>query len=69
MSLVKGGFKIDFVGLTNFRTLFLGSERTHLLGQQSTPTLLGWLVFVGGSALLLIAFVRTIREGRCDLLG
>ncbi len=69
VSLVKGGFKIDFVGLTNFRTLFLGSERTHVLGQAGTPTLFGWLVFLGGTALLLVAFVRTVRSRKIRPLG
>ncbi len=69
LSLVKGGFKIDFVGLTNFRTLFLGSERAHLLGQAASPSWLGWLVFLGGTALLLIAFVRTARSRQVKPLG
>ncbi len=34
---VKGGFKITFVGLANFRKLFLGSEKSHFLGVFGHP--------------------------------
>src|SRR5689334_20350932 len=32
LEFVPGGFNIRFIGLENYRTLILGSERTHFLG-------------------------------------
>ena len=51
LQLVQGGFQIKFIGLTNFSNLFFGADRTQFLGQFRPPTILGWVFFVGGTAL------------------
>lgn len=54
--LAKGGFKLTWVGLANYRKLILGSERLHFIGKIGDPSELGWfaiaLVAVGGLYLL-----------------
>ena len=32
LKFVKGGFEINFVGMANYKKLFLGSEQSHFLG-------------------------------------
>jgi len=61
LQFVRGGFKISFVGLANYRKLFLGSEKEHFLGVFSNPSPLGWLIFgavVVGLAMALWRYVR-----------
>ena len=62
-SLVRGGFDVTFVGLQNFANLFTGSEKTHYLGLMKPPTPVGWLVFLGGTVLLVLGWVRAARGG------
>lgn len=66
---VQGGFEISFTGLTNFQILFTGSQKTHVLGSLQTPTPLGWLVFLVGSALIAYAFLRYLRGGEVRFVG
>jgi len=66
---VKGGFKINFVGLANYRKLLLGSEKTHFLGVLANPSPFGWLVFIIIAALLAISLVWYIRRGQFSAGG
>ncbi|MBU6287508.1 MAG: sugar ABC transporter permease [Chloroflexi bacterium] len=54
--LAKGGFKLTWVGLLNYRKLITGSERLHFLGKLGDPDVIGWgfilAVAAGGLALL-----------------
>src|ERR1700752_2269066 len=43
--IAPGGFTLTFVGLDNYKKLFLGSEQTHFLGSFAPGTLLSWIVF------------------------
>src|SRR6266498_6068046 len=43
--IAPGGFKFTFVGLANYKKLFVGSEGTHFLGKFAPSTLITWLVF------------------------
>src|SRR5215207_5316369 len=43
--LAKGGFKLTFIGLANYRKLLFGSERTHFLGLFAPSRPLHWLIF------------------------
>jgi len=62
LSFVQGGFALSFVGLANFRKLFLGSEQGHFLGVVTTPSPLGWLVFLGAVALSCYLLWRYLRS-------
>ena len=69
LQFVKGGFEINFIGLNNYRTLLLGSERTHLLGFLRPPALLEWLVFGAGVVLLGWWLIRYLRGGQTSVGG
>jgi multiple sugar transport system permease protein len=66
---VRGGFEIQFQGLTNFRILFLGSQQSHVLGSLQPPTPLGWLVFIAGAGLVAFAYWRYLRGQHVRVLG
>ncbi|MGH9054230.1 MAG: carbohydrate ABC transporter permease [Acidimicrobiia bacterium] len=63
LQLVPGGFDIRFIGLQNFRTLFLGSEQTHFLGLMRPPSPLGWVAFGAGLGLLSWGLIRALQGG------
>jgi multiple sugar transport system permease protein len=63
LKLVRGGFEFRFIGLDNFRELYVGGEQAHFLGVARTPTPLGWLVFGAGLGLLFWGLVRAFRRG------
>lgn len=69
VQLAQGGFKIKFTGLTNFANLLSGADRTLFLGQFDTPTPFGWILFLGGSALVAGAFARTVIRRRFSVAG
>ncbi len=69
VNLVRGGFEIDFQGLTNFRILFMGSQQSHVLGSLQSPTPLGWAVFLTGAGLVAFAYWRYLRGQHVRLLG
>jgi multiple sugar transport system permease protein len=63
LRLRRGGFEFRFVGLDNFRELYVGGEQAHFLGVARTPTPLGWVVFGAGVGLLFWGLVRAFRGG------
>jgi multiple sugar transport system permease protein len=67
--LARGGFKLTFIGLSNYRKLLAGSERTHFLGLFAPSGPLHWLIF-GLVAVALVAFlVRYLRCGAVSFGG
>jgi len=66
---VKGGFEIKFVGLANYKKLFLGSQQSHFLGVVAAPSPVGWVVFVAVVALLLWSLVRHVRDRSLSVGG
>src|SRR5215212_8561154 len=52
--IARGGFKLTFVGLRNYKKLFAGSEGTHFLGKFAPTTVLIWVVF--GIVVMILAF-------------
>jgi multiple sugar transport system permease protein len=68
LRLRRGGFDFTFIGLENFRELYLGGEQSHFLGVTRPLTPLGWLVFGATLALLGWGLVRAWR-GRVSLPG
>jgi multiple sugar transport system permease protein len=59
---VKGGFEIKFVGLANYKKLFLGTQQGHFLGDMAGSSPFGWLVFAAVVVLLLWSLVRYVRS-------
>src|SRR3954453_7306570 len=69
LQLVQGGFKIRFVGLTNFTNLFFGADRNQFLGAFKPPSPIGWAVLAVGLFLLAVGFASYLRGGHVRPLG
>ena len=67
--IAKGGFTLTFVGLDNYKKLFLGAERTHFLGAFAPSTPLTWVVFGGVLTVLAIFLVRYLLNARVSIAG
>jgi multiple sugar transport system permease protein len=67
--LVKGGFKLTFIGLTNYRKLLFGSERTHFLGLFAPSGPLHWLIFGLVAVALALFLGRYLRSGAISFGG
>ena len=67
--IAKGGFTLTFVGLDNYKKLFLGAERTHFLGAFAPSTSLTWVVFGGVVIVLAIFLVRYLLNARVSSAG
>ena len=67
--IAKGGFTLTFVGLDNYKKLFLGAERTHFLGAFAPSTPLTWVVFGGVVIVLAIFLVRYLLNARVSSAG
>ncbi len=69
LQFVSGGFDLSFVGLANFRKLFAGSEQSHFLGVVTTPSPLGWVVFLAAVALTSLLLWRYLRSPKRTVGG
>jgi multiple sugar transport system permease protein len=67
--LAKGGFKLTFIGLANYRKLLFGSERTHFLGLFAPSRPLHWLIFGLVAVALAVFLVRYLRNGKISFSG
>lgn len=67
--LVKGGFKLTFIGLTNYRKLLVGSEKTHFLGLFAPSGPLHWLIFGLVVVALALFLGRYVRRGAVSFGG
>jgi len=65
----QGSIQIDFVGLDNFSSLILGTERRTFLGLLKSPTPLGWLLIIGSVGLSVWWFRRSVRGGQLGPFG
>jgi multiple sugar transport system permease protein len=69
LKFVRGGFEINFVGIANYKKLFVGSEKTHFLGSMAAPSPFGWLIFIVVVGLLAWTFIRYLRSESCSIGG
>lgn len=67
--IAKGGFTLKFVGLDNYKKLFLGSERTHFLGSFAPSTPLSWILFGVVVIALAIFLARYLLKARVSIGG
>jgi multiple sugar transport system permease protein len=68
-SLGAGGYALDFVGLRNYKKLFVGSQQFHFVGVFQDAGVVGWLVIVAASLALLWWLLRYARSGHFSVLG
>jgi multiple sugar transport system permease protein len=66
--IARGGFKLTFIGLSNYRKLLVGSERTHFLGLFAPSGPLRWLLF-GLVAVALAVFLARYLRSRAISFG
>ncbi len=67
--IAKGGFTLKFVGLENYKKLFLGSERTHFLGSFAPSTPISWILFGVVVVALAIFLARYLLNARVSIGG
>ncbi|HNB51786.1 MAG TPA: sugar ABC transporter permease [Anaerolineales bacterium] len=67
--IVKGGFKLTFIGLDNYKKLFVGSEGTHFLGKFAPGTPFTWLVFGGVMIVFAIFLARYVTRAKVSIGG
>src|SRR5689334_7548946 len=67
--LAKGGFKLTFIRLANYRKLLLGSERTHFLGLFTPSGPVHWLLFGLVAVALAVFLARYLRGGAVSFGG
>ena len=70
--IAPGGFKLTFVGLANYKKLFIGSEGTHFLGKFAPNIPLTWVVFgavVIALAIFLARYLLNARVATSGLIG
>ncbi len=70
--IAPGGFKFTFVGLNNYKKLFVGSEGDHFLGKFAPSTSWTWLVFgiiVIALAIFLARYLLSVRISIGGLIG
>src|SRR5215208_6384371 len=65
--IAPGGFKFTFVGLANYKKLFVGSEGTHFLGKFAPSNLFTWIVFGVVIIVLAIFLARDLLNGKVSL--
>ena len=69
LQFVPGGFQLSFVGLANYRKLFVGLDKTHFLGLMTGPTWLGWIIFVALVAAMLWGLALYVRGRQMSVGG
>lgn len=69
LKFVRGGFELEWVGLSNYQKLFTGSEQAHFMGVFGRPSLLGWIFFAAVAVGLLVMLSNYIRSGDYSTFG
>ena len=67
--LARGGYKLTFVGLNNYRKLLIGSERTHVLGLFAPSGPLQLIMFGLVVVALAVYLGRYLRSGAISFGG
>jgi multiple sugar transport system permease protein len=67
-ALAPGGFKLTFIGFTNFKKLLVGSQQYHLLGSMKPLAPLHWIL-LGLFVLLCLYWLRRAVKDRRSAVG
>ncbi len=67
--IAPGGFKLTFVGLANYKKLFVGSEGTHFLGKFAPSNPFIWILFGAVIIALAIFLARYILKEKVSVGG
>jgi multiple sugar transport system permease protein len=63
LSFTRNGIDVRFLGINNYQSLFVGSERNHFLGVLSPPSPLGWALVVAALLLVVWVIAGSLRAG------
>ena len=69
ITFARGGIKIKYIGLYNYRKFLEGSEQRHVLGRWDNPSTFGWIVLAGLFCLLIYWLVRYLASSKRRLFG
>jgi len=67
--IAKGGFKLTFIGLDNYKKLFLGTDQTHFLGAFAPSTPTSQILFGAVVIALAIFLARYLLIARVSIGG
>ena len=67
--IAKGGFTLTFIGLDNYKKLFLGTDKTHFLGSFAPNTVSTWIVFGLVVIALAVFLARYVLKSRVSIGG
>jgi multiple sugar transport system permease protein len=68
-ALAPGGYKITFVGLSNFSRLFTGAQQYHFLGTFAAFGLLSWLAVAAAAGGAGWWIYRYVTSGELKVMG
>ena len=68
-ALAPGGYRLNYVGLYNFRRLLFGSQQYHFLGTFGQFSFFQWAVAIVTAALLVYWLARYTASGAFSALG
>jgi multiple sugar transport system permease protein len=63
LSFTRNGIDVRFLGINNYQSLFVGSERNHFLGVLSPPSPVGWALVVAALLLVVWVIAGSLRAG------
>jgi multiple sugar transport system permease protein len=69
ITLVRGGFQVNFVWFENYRKLLFGSEQRHVLGKFGELTPLAWISGLAFTGLMLYWLYQYLRSGKASFFG
>jgi len=69
LTFVKGGFKLNFVGLGNYYNLLIGLNKSETLGVVTKTAWLAWLIFGLIAAGVFWLLTRYVRGGHSSTRG
>lgn len=69
LAFVPGGFKLNFVGLGNYKNLLVGLNRAETLGVITHTTWLAWIIFGIIAAVLIWLLARYTRSRSASVGG
>jgi multiple sugar transport system permease protein len=63
LSFTRNGIDVRFLGINNYQSLFVGSERNHFLGVLNTPSPIGWALVIATALVVGWVVLGSVRAG------
>lgn len=65
----RGGFELEFIGLTNYKELLVGNEQTRFLGLFGPLTFAQWIIFFMVLSVVVLYIVRYFQRSTVSIAG